>query len=179
MQNAIFGELKAYTMKLAGNPLERKRGDKAREIITCVALAACFIPLLLKGRLEPGALIPIHYDIYGVADKYGSADSFRELPAVAAVFYLLFTLVEKYYKKFNYPVKITEKNALYIYRASVQLLRNLKLLFIGMFAFLNNLSFAFALGGKFSSTGYVMSCFIGAVLVLIVRYYIQVVQYEA
>jgi len=79
------------------------------------------------------AIIPIHFDIAGAPDGYGSRNTLWILPAIVTGIVFLFNALAKYPHKFNYIIKITEENAVKQYKSSVRLLRilsfNISILF--------------------------------------------------
>lgn len=54
--------------------------------------------------------IPIHFDVKGQADGWGSPAVLFVLPAFTIILYLLFTVVTQFPGAFNYPVTVTVFN---------------------------------------------------------------------
>jgi hypothetical protein len=70
----------------------------------------------------PG-IIPIHFDLSGSPDGYGSRNTIWILPGIVTGIVFLFNTLAKYSHKFNYISKINEDNAVKQYKSSVKLLR--------------------------------------------------------
>ncbi len=82
------------------------------ELISLAALAALAWvtygalagPHPLKGR------IPIHFDLAGRPNGWGSPHSLLILPVIADALYLLLVWVSRHPATFNYPVQVTAEN---------------------------------------------------------------------
>ncbi len=72
-------------------------------------------------------IIPIHFDLSGSPDGYGSRNTIWILPGIVTGIVFLFNTLAKYPHKFNYISKINEDNAVKHYKSSVKLLRILSL----------------------------------------------------
>lgn len=77
--------------------------------------------------------VPIHFDLYGRPDRWGSASGSVALPIVATLVVLLLTLVGRVPHLFNYPLTITLANHRYQYTLAVRLLRVLALCIVLVF----------------------------------------------
>jgi uncharacterized membrane protein len=71
--------------------------------------------------------IPTHFNFAGQVDNYGSKNTILLLPLVGTLLFFAMTLLVRYPHIFNYPVRITEKNAKIQYTLAVRLLRLMKL----------------------------------------------------
>ena len=60
--------------------------------------------------------IPSHYNAAGVVDSYGGKGSILIMPIVGAGLYIMMTVVSFFPSVWNTPVKITEKNYLFVYQ---------------------------------------------------------------
>lgn len=98
-------------------------------------------------------VIPIHFNLKGQADGFGSRDFIWLEPVVASVLYTVMTLVNRRPDTFNYPVRITPENAGRQYAMASRLMRYLKLvvvavmLIIVLFVALPAMGMALALPG--------------------------------
>jgi uncharacterized membrane protein len=54
--------------------------------------------------------IPIHFDIAGHPNGWGSPTSFIFLPILSLVLFLFLTVIARFTSMFNYPVELTEAN---------------------------------------------------------------------
>lgn len=109
------------------------------EIATLLSLIWCFYPLLHYNTLI-NTTIPIHYDINGEVNAWGSRSFLWFLPLLSLAMYIGISVLEKYYPKLNYPVKVTPENAVPLYRLTLSLLRHVKFFVILLFAYINNAS---------------------------------------
>jgi uncharacterized membrane protein len=85
---------------------------KTLETICLIALAAQ-IWITWQALVGPEKLpdrIPFHFDAAGNPNGWGSPASLILVPAMAAGFYLLLTVIVLFPSTFNYPVEVTEEN---------------------------------------------------------------------
>ena len=101
-----------------------------------IALAGLLIlPLLYYWDL-PGS-IPQHYEMNGQPDAFGSKWMIWLLPLVGLIMYSGLTILNRYPNAFNYPVRITDENALRQYAFATKLVRSLKAFVASLFCYLN------------------------------------------
>jgi len=67
---------------------------------------------------EIPAKVPIHFDLAGTPDGWGSRGELLALPIGATLTFLVCTLLERVPHIHNYPIKITEANAPAVYALS-------------------------------------------------------------
>ncbi|WP_116126807.1 DUF1648 domain-containing protein [Lewinella sp. IMCC34183] len=93
------------------------------------AIATISLILLLAtavvGYAEVPETIPIHFNVRGRPDDYGSRLYFWIVPAMGVLLFLFFRWLLTRPHRFNYPVRITADNAEYQYRIATRLLRTL------------------------------------------------------
>lgn len=77
--------------------------------------------------------IPVHYNIAGEIDDTGSKATILVLPLITTLLFIGLTILNRYPHIFNYPVKITEQNALRQYSNAMMLIRVLKLVIVAVF----------------------------------------------
>lgn len=103
------------------------RVDVYFEIIAFLLLVASWlIPALMFGKLPD--IIPTHFGINGKVDDWGSKASIFILPSISLIMFIGLSILNKYPHIFNYPVKVTEENALQLYTKSSRLIRIIKLI---------------------------------------------------
>jgi uncharacterized membrane protein len=78
-------------------------------------------------------IIPIHFNLRGELDGYGSKNTVLFLLPVMAFLYVMLTIAARYPHVYNYLVEITEENAAAQYKLAVRLVRTLKLEVMGLF----------------------------------------------
>ncbi len=122
--------------------------DWAVEISSFLCLIWAFYPLFFYKRLDAETLIPSHYNLLGEVDGWGDRSFLWALPSIAFVVYIILSILQRYPEMYNYPIKVTKKNAKSLHRLGVQLIRYIKFITIFIFAYLNNRSFSSAIEGK-------------------------------
>ncbi len=70
--------------------------------------------------------VPVHFNIYGEIDKWGSKNSLIFLPTILSIIYIFMTILIKYPHKYNYIVRIDEENALRQYKLARILILSIK-----------------------------------------------------
>jgi uncharacterized membrane protein len=102
------------------------------------------IPLIFSKDLPER--IPVHFNLAGEPDGYGTKLSLWILPLTGAVTYIGMTILELFPYLFNYPVEITPENALTQYRFGTRLIRILKTVIVLLFSFISYQTIKTALG---------------------------------
>lgn len=91
-------------------------------------LGLVFIWLIaIYGYVALPETIPVHFDAKGNPDAYGGKISLLFLPALTTALHILMTVLNRSPHIFNYPVKITEENALHQYTLATRFMRWMKL----------------------------------------------------
>ncbi|MEH1910621.1 DUF1648 domain-containing protein [Nostoc sp.] len=80
--------------------------------------------------------IPVHFRFDGQADGWGSKKVLWLLPLVGLAIYGLLTFISRYPHTFNYPVVITEQNALQQYQIACSMLNWLKSEMVWIFVYI-------------------------------------------
>jgi uncharacterized membrane protein len=101
--------------------------DKALELVGLILFIGIWI-LTFMNYDELPDIIPIHYNGLGEVDRYGEKSTILALPIVASVIFIGLTILNRFPHIFNYPIEITEQNALRNYRLATRLLRILKVI---------------------------------------------------
>lgn len=117
--------------------LELNRADKVVEITGWVTLISIWILVTLNYSDLPD-IIPIHYNVEGIADRFGDKANILILPLIATTFFIGLTILNKFPHIFNYPTTITENNASRQYGNATRMIRYLKLMLavvLGLIAF--------------------------------------------
>lgn len=81
--------------------------------------------------------IPMHYNIYGQPDSYGSKGMIWLLPLIGLFLYIGMTLLNKKPHLFNYPTKVTSENVESLYRTGMRTVIILKVISMLIFTYLN------------------------------------------
>ena len=149
--------------RIALSPTHKKIYDRILEILCWIGLAGVFYPLLHWNDLGDQAVFPIHFNLHGEADGWGGRTFLLILPALSVILYIGLSVAEKQYRKFNYPIRLTDNNKNRLYRLGVRMMRHLKPELILIFAYLNNASYHSVCFQSNSMNAFVL----GAITVLI------------
>ena len=90
--------------------------------------------------------IPTHFNGAGEPDGFGSKTTVFLFPGITLFIYILLTVAARFPHFYNYPVKITDRNAEIQYRLAIRMLRITKVLVLLMFAYLNYKTILTAIG---------------------------------
>ncbi|WP_333865978.1 DUF1648 domain-containing protein [Sphingobacterium sp.] len=108
-------------------------GDRILEILGWFSLFLLWYVITVNYNKLP-EIVPVHYNVKGNADKFGARSTILLLPGIATILYLVMTAINRFPHLFNYPVKITQENALQQYTAASRLIRYLKFIVVVIFA---------------------------------------------
>jgi uncharacterized membrane protein len=90
--------------------------------------------------------LPTHYDFAGKPDAWGGKETLVILPLVSLFFFIIFVILERFPRIYNYPVVITEENAERQYRLARSLLTWINFSIIWFFAYMEWRTILVALG---------------------------------
>ncbi|MEJ7821670.1 MAG: DUF1648 domain-containing protein [Chitinophagaceae bacterium] len=96
--------------------------------------------------------VPIHFNLSGQPDGYGSKATLLFIPIIPTIIYLGLTQLNKYPHIYNYMTKITEENAKRQYTIATRMIRILKFSIVLIFT-IDILSTLLMTLGKFSGLG--------------------------
>ncbi len=106
--------------------------DKLFEIAAWAAFVLLWaLPIVSYQGLPEN--VPIHYGFTGQVTNYGNKAIIFVLPLVHTFLFIGLTVLNKYPHIFNYPVEITEGNALQQYKNATRLFRYCKFIITLMF----------------------------------------------
>ncbi len=117
--------------------IPKNRKDKAIEFAALILLLFMWINVI-SALSDLPEIIPSHFDIHGKANSHGSKYTLVVLPIVATALFVFLQILTKFPHKFNFPYKITERNAYVSYKLSVLFLRILNLALIFTMFFISN-----------------------------------------
>lgn len=106
--------------------------DKLFELAGWILIVAIWILIIATYNSLPDS-IPKHFNALGTADSFGKKDSIFILPIIASVIFIGLTILNKFPHLFNYPVKVTNENAVRLYTIATKLIRSLKLIIVVVF----------------------------------------------
>jgi len=152
--------------------------DKILEIVAIAALLGSFCPLLFYNTIATDAVFPIHYNIDGEVDGWGGRSNLWSMPLIALAFYIGLSILQKYPKIYNYPCKVTAKNADYLYRMGVQLMRHIKVCVIIIFAYASNDMYIGAINKSSKPMPIVYAIVMAGMFVPVIIYVIKMIRYK-
>lgn len=143
--------------------------DWILEGLALIALLTFGGVILYQYQLLPG-VIPQHFNAAGDPDEFGSKDTIWVLPVIALVAWTIMTLVTRIPQTFNFPVKITEKNARIQYTMAIRLVRILKIGIILVFFYIGYATAMIARQKQASMGPWFLPVLIGLIAIPIVVY---------
>ncbi|MEG1635259.1 MAG: DUF1648 domain-containing protein [Rikenellaceae bacterium] len=146
------------------------------EALSLFSLLLTFAPLFFYNSLCAGKPIPIHYNINGEIDGWGSSSFLFYLALLALVTYVFFSVIPKFPKFFNYPVKVTTDNAKQLSALATGMLLRLKFLVILMFAYINNISVYIAMGNDANFNVFVLSAFMIVIFATVAVFFMKMMK---
>jgi len=93
--------------------------------------------LAIKSYSNLPNTIPTHYNVLGQANAFDGEVNILILPIVATVLFIGLTIINKYPHIYNYPINITNDNALKQYTNATRLIRYLKLILVFIFCLIS------------------------------------------
>ncbi|RKF41127.1 hypothetical protein BCY89_22195 [Sphingobacterium siyangense] len=112
--------------------LSLKAVDKVFELLGWLVVLLLWYVIAFHYSKLP-EIVPVHYNAEGKVDKFGPKSILLMLPLIATVLYVAMTIVNRFPHLFNYPIKITEENALQQYTSATRLIRYLKFIVVVIF----------------------------------------------
>ncbi len=112
--------------------LELTQTDKGIEFIGWTLLIGTWI-LAITSFSDLPESIPIHFNGAGEADGFGDKINIFVLPIIGTILFISMTLLNKKPHIFNYPISITNENAINQYSNATRMIRVLKLIIVFVF----------------------------------------------
>ena len=106
--------------------------DYFLEITAFVLILLLWIKVISSYSSLP-EIVPKHYGFSGKPDAYGDKINILLLPSVGTVLFILLYVLTYFPHTFNYPLKITEKNVVSVYKSATRFIRILNLYLIFVF----------------------------------------------
>ena len=121
--------------------------DKALDKAVLILIIIFWLMTLLAWFKLP-ATIPMHFNLHGKIDRYGSKITLLLFPLVASLVIWLLTFLNKRPRMFNYPVIIHEENIERQYLYATRLIRFLKLAIAVLCIMIILITYRAATGGE-------------------------------
>ena len=109
-----------------------------------VLMALCGYAFAVWGRIPPR--VPVHFGARGLPDAWGARSSLLLLPVLGVALFVVLTVLERFPRLYNYPVRLTAQNAEALFRLGRQLVVTVKLTTTAILAYLFWASTRVALG---------------------------------
>lgn len=137
-------------MSRSERPLIKIENDIYNIIIdfVCGILIIISSTKVITNWINLPSIIPSHFNAAGEINGFGSKNFIFILPTVMIFLFVMFTILEKFPHRFNYPVMINIRNAENQYRLAVKLLKIIKLEIIIIFSYLSSAIINSAIGKK-------------------------------
>ncbi|MDR2037781.1 MAG: DUF1648 domain-containing protein [Bacteroidales bacterium] len=119
--------------------------DKMFEAAGWISVWLIWVLILIHYSGLPDT-IPIHYNAAGQPDGFGGKVNILILPVISTVLFIGLTILNRYPHIFNFPVNITENNALQQYTNATRIIRYLKLILVLIFGFITFRTIQYANG---------------------------------
>ena len=116
--------------------LELTATDKTFEVVGWLSVFAIWVLTIVCYTNLPDT-IPIHYNGAGKADGFGGKATILTLPFIATILFIGLTVLNKFPHLFNYPINITNENALRQYANITRMIRLLKLIIVIIFGLIS------------------------------------------
>ena len=157
--------------------MKRSIYDWILEISALVALAWSFYPLYYYREIT--YVLPLHYEALGEPAVWDKPSFFWLLPLFSLATYIGVSVLQRHYKKLNYPVKVTKENAEQLYRLNLRLLQYIKLITILLFAYINYHTFSAAISYGKGVNVYIVALLVVGLIGVIICYIIKMVRIDS
>jgi len=125
--------------------LENDNFDKAITLLCIGGLVMLFAIPTYYYHLLP-EVIPHHFDLKGAPDQYGHKRSIWLLPVIGIIIFLLLNHLRNKPETFNYPIEMTEENALFLYKSARRMVLCLNTFIILSFGYITFITIQTSLG---------------------------------
>jgi hypothetical protein len=112
--------------------------------------------------------IPLHFNLTGEADGFGSKQSILIIPIATLVMYLALTILERFPHKFNYMLEITAENAERQYRNMHYMMKILKVYIVFLFLYVTNMIAQIGSGSLRSMSNWILPVILVGLLSIVI-----------
>ncbi len=109
--------------------------DKILELSGWLCVLVFWLLVVISYNKLPDS-IPIHYNLSGKADSFGDKTFILTLPLIATLLFAALSRLNKFPHIFNYPVSITDENAVMYYTKTTRFIRYYKVIIVLIFGLL-------------------------------------------
>lgn len=159
-------------MKREERPLIKIENDIYNIILdlTCGILLIISTTNALTNWMKLPQIIPSHFNFAGDVNGFGNKNFILILPSIMIFLFIVFTILEKFPNRFNYPIKINYSNAETQYNLAVKLLKITKVEILIIFTYLSNTIINSAIIGKLTINKMFLPIILISLLLTIVIY---------
>lgn len=118
-------------------------------------------------------IIPVHYNIWGEANRFGNKLNIFILPFISTILFTGMTILNKYPHIFNYPITITEENALKQYTNATRMIRYLKFIIVFIFGLILFLTIQNAHGQNEGLGIWLLPMILGLIFIPLTYYFVK------
>jgi protein-S-isoprenylcysteine O-methyltransferase Ste14 len=112
--------------------------------------------------------IPLHFNLTGEADGFGSKQSILIIPIATLVMYLALTILERFPHKFNYMLEITAENAERQYRNMHYMMKILTVYIVLLFLYVTNMIVQIGSGNLRSMSNWILPVILVGLLSIVI-----------
>jgi uncharacterized membrane protein len=141
--------------------------DWMLETTSALALIALILVTIYGYRVLPEN-IPLHFNLTGEADGFGSKQSILIIPIATLVIYLALTILERFPHKFNYMLEITAENAERQYRNMHYMMKILKVYIVFLFLYVTNMIVQIGSGNLRSMSNWILPVILVGLLSIVI-----------
>jgi uncharacterized membrane protein len=161
--------------------LNRERKKAMRKILATIGLTV----LALQGwgywsdTFGPSHLpdrIPIHFDLAGHPDGWGSPSSLIFLPILSLALFAFLTVIARFPSMFNYPVGVTEANRDRLQSLTIDLLAWMRTELICTFALVQWMSTHLARQPEMAAVSFIFLAPVGVILATVAWYIVAMLR---
>lgn len=139
-----------------------------RRLLETISLAALAYVAWITGAAMVGphrltGRIAVHFNAAGQPSGWGSPRALLAMPVLAAVLYVLMTVVARFPGEFNFPVRVTPANRPRLEALALEMIAWLKAEVLGLFAWVQDMTVTSARRGE----AHLSSWFMPVTLVLV------------
>jgi uncharacterized membrane protein len=147
--------------------IPRNKIDWMLETTGALALIALILVTIYGYRVLPEN-IPLHFNLTGEADGFGSKQSIVIIPIATLVMYLALSILERFPHKFNYMLEITAENAERQYRNMHYMMKILKVYIVFLFLYVTNMIVQIGSGNLRSMSNWILPVILVGLLSIVI-----------
>lgn len=144
--------------------IEKDNIDKLLILITLIAVGL-IIYLPVSNYMQLPTEIPNHFGVDGKPDDYADKNIIFLLPIMSIFLTLLLQIITRFPHTFNFPIIITEENALKQYKIAIRMILWLNASISFVFLYITYFTIQVALGKQQQMSPYFVTIFLGIVFI--------------